>query len=210
MEFWVTLGAKDSSECVVLNTREDLLDDYTYFVGQAIATPLKAGSVALHKRFLRYALMAALTYTESVVNVWLYELERRGSVSGANDLEKLPLPEKMRTVSNVANEPKDIPNFRKAKQLLNILKHFKPRKDKTAFEELSLNLVQRTYADLDGWISQMEKALAISRHPDNEQELRKLNEPVQQNVRIELTTKGKTTPEMKITVLPSDAGKSSK
>ena len=62
MEIQVTINPNGDSELLALNTREDLFQDYTYFLNQAKATPNQQHKILLHKRFLRAALLALLAY----------------------------------------------------------------------------------------------------------------------------------------------------
>ena len=70
----------------------------------------------------------------------------------------------MQAVCKAVSVTETIPKFHKAKKLYIDLRHLKPGKDKEVVDELSLDLVQKTFADLQTWVSSKE-VLGIARQP---------------------------------------------
>lgn len=189
MEIQVTINPNGDSELLALNTREDLFQDYTYFLNQAKATSTQQGKILLHKRFLRVALLVLLAYTEAVINAWLYDdLKKRGVIWLFKKVERIPLEDKMRLLCDAASATAKVPDFSKAKELRNLLTHFKPGNDGLAFNTLSVELVEKTFDEIDKWLADMEKTLGIMRHPDSAAELQKWNEPVPDGAVIHITS----------------------
>lgn len=189
MEIHVTITPNGDSELVALNTREDLFQDYIYFLNQAKATPDQHDSVLLHKRFLRAALLVLLAYMESVINAWLHDdLKKRGVLWLFKNLERTPLEGKMKMLCDAASATVKNPDFSEAKELRNLLVHFKPGNDGLAFDRLSLELVEKTYTEIDKWLTDMEKVLGVIRHPDSAAELKKWDEPVPAGAVINITS----------------------
>lgn len=159
-----------STSILVMNTREDLRDDFRFFIDQARAYDADAPeTMFLHQRFLRAALFAVFAYAEAVVNGWLQALlESRQEGSRFKRLERKSLEEKITWLHNAVTATAAEPNVKDAKLVRNLFIHFKPRCDAEAFKNLSLALVEGAICDLERWMTEMETTLSLPRHDDSD------------------------------------------
>jgi len=176
MEIRVEIGTTGDQKWFALNTREDLLQDYNYFIEQAkTLVGLDGENQLLQKRFLRAALLIVFAYAEAVTNTWLHEvLANRNVLWLFKSVERARLEDKMRLLHEAISAATCVPDVKDAREVRNLLVHFKPGNDGDAFDRLSLEMVEKTFAEVDDWIRQMEKALNTVRHADSKEELEKI------------------------------------
>lgn len=165
-------------EVIVMNIREDLLDDIRFFVEQARSHPVdRPGQTVLHKRYLRAALMFLFAYTEGVVNGWLRSNpEEKQADPRFKRIKFLCLNKKIDYLNEVWAARVKNPDVSDAKNLRNLFAHFAPGKDTEVFEKLTLGLVENAAAELGRWMNEMESVLGLERHPDNDEIMRKFAE----------------------------------
>jgi hypothetical protein len=66
MRIKVTIDKKGNSTVLAMNTVEDLLHDFQYFLKEAkTCSAVEPETMFLHKRFLRAALLILFAYTEN-------------------------------------------------------------------------------------------------------------------------------------------------
>lgn len=171
----------DKEKCTVTilvkNTREDLLHDFGYFLGQAKEHSETGDTMFLHKRFLRAALLLLFAYGESVVNGWMASpiiLKKAGPRSLPR--KRMCLFEKMRALNSVSSNRVSKKRLTVAKELRNLIVHFEPGCDGETYDRLSSKLVEEAAKDLDLWMSATESALNVKRHLDSEELARSIDE----------------------------------
>jgi hypothetical protein len=171
-EISVEIAPAGDVQILVTNTREDLRDDFRYFVSQARNTePDLLESGFLHQRFLRAALLSIFAYAEAVVNGWLRSLlddERFATAKGR------ALDSKIRTIHDLLTTQPLKPNVGDARRMRNLLVHFTTEHEKEVFGRLSLALVEGAASELERWMSEIEVGLGLSRHPDSKELIRDL------------------------------------
>lgn len=175
MEMHVSIRDGGEVELVAFDAREDFFRDYSYFVERARNLSVNDESTtAMQRRFLRAALFTLFAYTEAVVNAWLYHsLEERGISWMFKGIERNRVEDKMGFLDEMAATSQKTPNIADARRVRNLLVHFKPGNDALLSEQVTLTMVDRTYDDINGWMSQMEAALGVQRHPNTKQEVEK-------------------------------------
>jgi len=169
-----TIGPDGSVEILAMNTREDLGNDFKFFIGQAKTyDPTNLETMFLHQRYLRAALLTLFAYAEAVVNGWLHlYLEDREMLFLFERLQHECLDRKIEILREAAMAEMAKPNVAEARKVRNLLVHFTPGREGEAFEKMSLALVESAASELNRWMTEMESTLGLQRHPDSEQLVR--------------------------------------
>jgi len=173
-EIRVEIPLGDQVRVSVINTREDLRDDFKYFITQARnykPDPVESGF--LHQRFLRAALLSMFAYAEAVVNGWLHAfLDEHRMAFLFTRLQRDSLDNKIRVLQDSLSSVASRPNVAEAKQVRNLFVHFTPDREDEAFGKLSLELIESAEREFDRWMAEMESALGLPRHPDSRELIR--------------------------------------
>src|ERR1700733_6305799 len=153
----VTVDKKGNATILAMNILEDLLHDFQYFLKEAkahsAATP---ETMFLHKRFHSAALLILFAYTEGVTNRWLSAtLEQRNDGAKFKKLQSDSLDKKVAPLSDLAPAVTK-PNLGTAKNVRNLLVHFKPGRDGEAFDAVTLPLVEEAAETIEDWMKEME------------------------------------------------------
>jgi hypothetical protein len=163
---------------LVMNTREDLLHDYRFFIGMAKRIAADDPEVMfVHQRFLRAALLALFAYAEAVVNGWMREsLEQKKIGFLFKRLQWDCLDKKIEFLNDASSAGVAKPKINDAKSVRNLFVHFTPGRDSEAFDKLTLKVVEDAATDLDRWLEQMESRLNLKRHPNSRDLIAAFNE----------------------------------
>ena len=185
----VEIDQEGDSKIWVMNTREDLRDDLNYFITEAAArSDNEPESIFLRQRFLRAALLSLFAYADAVISGWLYSLsdsDQRGAL--LKRMKNMCLEKKIEELQRYVSGVIQNPDVKNAKQVRNLLVHFAPGQDPTdpnkfrdlddsAFEKLTLVLVEDARMELNRWMTEMELALGIKRHENSAEIMRAFDE----------------------------------
>lgn len=176
MELRVEISHDGRSKVFAIDACEDLLHDYKYFLKQAKRfDDHKSKTIFLHKRYLRGALLTLFAYAESVINRWIYKcLERKKEEAKFEKFERKSLEKKLNFLRSSVKSGAKVPDVASAKDLRDLIVHFKPGRDAEFFDGISLSTLMRAGQELTRWLSKMERALRIERHPKSSKLVRKL------------------------------------
>jgi len=173
----VTVTIDDASgnfEILVKNTREDLLHDLQYFLGEARNyDPNVPESMFHHARFLRAALLILFAYAEAVVNGWLHTLlEQRNVGFLFGRIQRDCLDKKIEVLNELSVATVKRPKVKNAKEVRNLFVHFTPTREDEAFSRLSLSVIESSANELFRWMTEMESTLNLKRHANSDELMR--------------------------------------
>jgi hypothetical protein len=148
-----------------ISVLEDLWEDYHFFRERALATSPQQ-DLKLYKRFVRAALLALFNYLEGVLNKWVVVLNPSADLHRLSTYKKLDIVQaairqKKHTAQDVSG------TVRKAKDLRNILSHFKPTDDQQQlFRDLTNHTLLAEADKVISWIEFAKMTLGIEAHPN--------------------------------------------
>jgi len=160
-----------SFQIIALNTREDLLNDFNFFIDMAGLVKVNGlEGVYAQQRWLRAALLILFAYIEAVVNGWVYRvLESHKLIAVFKRMERSPLEQKIEFLYDAFSARPTKLNIEDAKGLRNLFVHFTPHRDSEAFDKLTLETVKSAADHVDRWMNEMESITGMRRHPFSEE-----------------------------------------
>jgi hypothetical protein len=174
MEIRVTIRG-GSARVETISILEDLWHDFEYFKSRAARLDRPGASAGEHlraKRYRRAAIVMLAFYFEGVVNSWLHALLKREEFHA---IERKPLDVKVkRLLDSVGSKGQHALKTSAAKQFRNELAHLKPGRDLELFDKVTKPTLASSESTLVGWLTNMERLLGLSRHPNTEAESRGL------------------------------------
>lgn len=177
MEIRVTIASDGNATVETISALEDLWHDFEFFKRQGIELddPAKSPTDRLiAKRYRRAALLALLVYFEGVLNRWLADML---PASDWHAIERKCLELKIDAIQLRLPGRADLkPEITEAKRLRNTFVHLKPGADGELYDRITQELVDATEASMSAWLSEVERALGLKRHPNTEAESRELRQ----------------------------------